>query len=184
MEITEAHILTEIAARNIQAFEQLFFRYQPKIVCFLTSLTHDPELSRDMTQDMFFSIWKDREKLVRIKSVSAYLYQMARNKAYDYFDHLTVTEKYAREYLENASDAESEEERLFAHELQKMIQAAVQQMPPQRQLVYRMSREKGLSNDEIAIRLHISKRTVENHLTAALAILRKIVYLWLFLTIK
>lgn len=65
-----------------------------------------------------------------------------------------------------------------------MIQAAVQQMPPQRQLVYRMSREKGLSNDEIAIRLHISKRTVENHLTAALAILRKIVYLWLFLTIK
>lgn len=109
---------------------------------------------------------------------------MARNKAYDYFDHLTVTEKYAREYLENASDAESEEERLFAHELQKMIQAAVQQMPPQRQLVYQMSREKGLSNDEIAIRLHISKRTVENHLTAALAILRKIVYLWLFLTIK
>lgn len=184
MEITEAHILTEIAAGNIQAFEQLFFRYQPKIVCFLTSLTHDLELSRDMTQDMFFSIWKDREKLVRIKSVSAYLYQMARNKAYDYFDHLTVTEKYAREYLENASDAESEEERLFAHELQKMIQAAVQQMPPQRQLVYRMSREKGLSNDEIAIRLHISKRTVENHLTAALAILRKIVYLWLFLTIK
>ena len=47
MEKTEVHILTEIAAGNIQAFEQLFFRYQPKLVCFLAGLTHDSELSRD-----------------------------------------------------------------------------------------------------------------------------------------
>ena len=102
MEKTEVHILTEIAAGNIQAFEQLFFRYQPKLVCFLTGLTHDSELSRDMAQEMFLSIWKDREKLVQVESVSAYLYQMARYKVYDYFDHLAVTEQYAHEYLENA----------------------------------------------------------------------------------
>lgn len=183
MKKEEVHILTEIAAGNIQAFEQLFFQYQPKLVRFLEGLTHDLELSRDVAQDIFLSIWKDRKELKRVESISAYLYQMARYKVYDYFDHLFVTEQYAQMYLERASDIESDEEQLFARELQAMIQSVVQKMPHQRQLVYRMSREEGLSNDEIAIRLHISKRTVENHLTAALALLRKVVYLCLFMRI-
>lgn len=62
MEKTETHILTEIAAGNKLAFEQLFFQYQPQLVAFLTGLTHDPELSRDMAQEIFLSIWNERKK--------------------------------------------------------------------------------------------------------------------------
>ena len=84
-----------------------------------------------------------RKKLEQIKSISAYLYQMARYKVYDYFDHLSVTEQYTQEYLKNGSGAESMEEWLFTRELQALIQETVNRMSPQRQLVYRMSREKG-----------------------------------------
>ena len=97
MEKTETHILTEIAAGNKLAFEQLFFQYQPQLVAFLTGLTHDPELSRDMAQEIFLSIWNERKKLEQIKSISAYLYQMARYKVYDYFDTFTSVDDVKRD---------------------------------------------------------------------------------------
>lgn len=184
MKISETYILKEIAAGNKQAFEQLFFLYQPKLVALLAGLTHESELSRDIAQEIFLSIWTNRKKLEQIKSISAYLYQMARYKAYDYFDHLNVTDQHIHEYLKNDIRVESMEELLFARELQALIQETVNRMSPQRQLVYRLSREKGLSNENIAQRLNISKRTVENHLTAALGILRKLFCIWMILTIS
>ena len=109
---------------------------------------------------------------------------MARFTVYDYFDRLAVSEKYTNEFLLEASVSQSEEEALFARELQSIISRTVEQMSPQRKLIYQMSREQGLSNDEIATRLNISKRTVENHLTAALAILRKVLYLFFLVCIE
>lgn len=180
----EKYILKEIASGNIQAFEQLFFCYQPRLVNFLAGLTHDKEVSRDMAQDLFLSLWKDRAKLREVHSFSSYLFQMARFVVYDYFDHLTVSEKYTNEFLLEASFSQSDEEALFARELQNRINCAVEQLSPRRKQIYRMSREQGLSNDEIAARLGISKQTVENHITAVLAILRKILYLFFLACLK
>lgn len=177
MKDREKQLLAEIRRGNEQAFEVLFFRYQPRIVNFLESLTHDREISRDMAQEIFLSVWRDRDRLQQIDTISSYFYQAARYKAYDYFNHLTVSERYADEYLQKAIQDESEEEKIFVRELQTLIDRTVRQLSPQRQRIYRLSREHGLSNQEIALYLGISKRTVENQLTAALAILRKVIYL-------
>lgn len=182
--LDEKHILTEVATGNIKAFEQLFLHYQPKLVAFLTGLTHDKEVSRDMSQDLFFTLWNNRERLANVQSFSAYLYQMARFTAYDYFDRLEVADKYTNEFLLKNSFTQSDEEALFAKELQHLIDEAVERMPPQRKLVYVLSRKQGFSNEEIALQLGINKRTVENHLTTALTTLRKIIYLFILTQLK
>ncbi|MDR0430963.1 MAG: LuxR C-terminal-related transcriptional regulator, partial [Tannerellaceae bacterium] len=53
------------------------------------------------------------------------------------------------------------------------IDIVIEKMPPQRKLIYRKSRNEGLSNEQIAQELNISKRTVENHITQALNDIRK-----------
>ena len=176
-------ILNKIASGDQKAFEHLFFLYQPKLLLFLQGMTQDEELSRDIAQEIFLALWKNRTKLDNIESFSNYLYSMARYKVYDYFDHLLIEDQYADEMLQNNPSYNIDEE-LFAKELQRIINEEVEKLSHQRKEIYRMSRIQGLSNDEIAEKLNLNKRTVENHLTAALAIIRKVVYLVILMNIN
>lgn len=174
--MNERQELIAIAQGDMEAFERIFFIYQPRLVYFLTGLIHNEELGRDMAQDIFLSLWENRSKLSQIESFSAYIFKIARYTIYNYYDHLSVQDKYATEYLlKHVSDFASEEEQLFAKELSEAIDKVVDGLSPQRKRIYIMSRKEGFSNDEIAEKLNLNKRTVENHLTAVLAILRKVV---------
>lgn len=163
-----------------KAFELLFLRYQPKLVYFFAGFVHDNDIAQDLAQDLFFNLWNNRTKLSDIRSFQSYLYQMARNILYNYYDHSLVQEKYGAVQFLSPSVSDDLEEQLFASELQALINLKVDQMPPQRKLIFRMSRMEGLSNEDIANQLNINKRTVENHLTAALADLRKMLKVALF----
>lgn len=102
---------------------------------------------------------------------------MARHAIYNYFDHSLVNDKYVNQILHAPITYDSTEEQFFAAELQGMIELLIAHMPEQRQRIYRMSREKGMTNDDIAKELNISKRTVENHLSKALSEIRHVMKL-------
>lgn len=174
--MNEQQLLHNVARGDINSFERIFRLYHPRLVAFLVGLLHDEDEGRDMAQDIFMSLWENREKLSEVRSLSAYLFRMARCAVYNYYDHLNVESKYASEYLLNhVDDSFSEEEKIFARELSNAIDRVVDGLSDQRKRVYVMSRKENLSNDEIAEHLGISKRTVENHLSAVLAVLRKLI---------
>lgn len=163
------------------AFEILFIRYQPKLVSFFTGFLHNEEQAEDLAQDLFFNLWKNRKKLEEVQSFHAYIYKMARNTLYNFYDHSLVREQYDINKCFEPIKTESLEEQIFADELQVLINQWVDSLPPQRQKIFKMSRIEGLTNDEIAIQLQISKRTVENHLTTALSELRSILRTYIIL---
>lgn len=171
----EQQLLYNVAQGDIDSFELIFRLYHPRLVTFLTGLLHDEEEGRDMAQDIFMSLWENKKNLSKIKSFSAYLFRIARCAVYNYYDHLNVKSKYASEYLLNHTEDFSEEEKIFARELHTAIDRVIDGLSAQRKRVYVMSRKENLSNDEIAKHLGISKRTVENHLSAVLAMLRKLI---------
>ena len=69
------------------------------------------------------------------------------------------------------------DDKIQLRELELLVAMVVEKMPPQRKKIYKMSRESGMSSDEIAQTLGINKRTVENHLSQALTDIRKVLFI-------
>jgi RNA polymerase sigma-70 factor (ECF subfamily) len=173
----ELKYIKKLGEGDHQAFDILFARYYPVVKSFLQGFIKNSDIASDMAQDIFLKVWINRKAISQVHSFKAYLFRMSKNMIYDYFEHNAIIEKYDHRQQGEAKYLYSDliEEELYARELSLLIDIAIGEMPLQRKRIFIMSRKKGLSNDEIAEQLKISKRTVENHITQALNDLRKII---------
>ena len=175
---TEKGYIEAVSRGDEQAFESLFLHYFPRIKGFISGILQNEEEAEDISQDIFVSMWQNRERLTNIENLNAYLFRIAKNTVFRHIERSLLFKDYQQQTEQAAfvsGENDSIEEELYAKELEFLFSVSVEKMPPQRKQIYRMSRVDGLSNDEIATRLSISKRTVENHLTLALADIRKII---------
>ncbi|MDR0394839.1 MAG: RNA polymerase sigma-70 factor [Tannerella sp.] len=168
----ETACLKKLAKGDHRSYEILFLYYHPRIHHFLCGFIKNDEEAFDMTQDIFYKVWENRLSMGEVTSFKAYLFTMARHMIYNNYEHNLVKEKYTISQLQLEEEYNPEEE-FFAKELSLLIDLVIEQMPEQRRRIFKLSREKGLSGDEIATRLNISKRTVENQISNALKDLRK-----------
>lgn len=169
----EPGLLLKIAEGDESAFRKLFEHYWDNIYSVALAFTKSPVIAEEMVQDVFVKIWTKRQYLPEVKKFSDYLFIIARNhiftglrkKIYEepFSDHL-------KDYFLEASNLPDQQ--LLCREAEHFLEEAVLQLPPQQQLIYSLSRKEGLSQDEIASRLHISKNTVKSHLSKALQFIR------------
>lgn len=163
---------------NQDAFRFLFLSYFPKVKAFITHLLKDEPLAEDLSQDIFVKLWENRDSLGLIQSFDAYVYRMAKNSVINQIKRDSYGDKYSKEEYLRVEHVSMEEE-IFAKEIQLLVELTVNKMPEQRKKIYRMSRVEGLKNDEIADKLNLSKKTIENHLNLALKEIRKTISLFL-----
>ncbi len=176
---TEKRYIYAVNKGDEQAFEALFLHYFPRIKGFIGGILQNGEEAEDISQDIFVSMWQNRDRLPSIDNLDAYLFRMAKNTVFRHIERSLLFKDYQQQQVERsllfAANNDSIEEEIYAKELECLISIAVEKMPSQRKRIYQMSRVDGLSNKEIAERLVISKRTVENHLTLALSDIRKLI---------
>ncbi|MCL4640338.1 RNA polymerase sigma factor [Olivibacter jilunii] len=156
-----------------RAFEAIYESYHRLIYHFAYSFLKNVELSKEVTQETFLSLWVNREKLDESLPLYPYLFTKARRLTIDAFRRLAKHQRLQAEWTAALGESNNDtEQRMFHRELEVMTEAALQQMPKQQQLVFRMSRSEGLSYEEIAEELQISKNTVKYHLVQSLKFLK------------
>ena len=170
----EKEQIKALSAGDTKAFDALFIHYYPKLKQFILGFIHDELEAEDLSQDVFVKIWNRREGLTNVENLNAYIYKVAKNTLYSYIERNIRIDSLEFEN-EEIPTTEALEELLFAKELGELIDKNISLMPPQRKLIFSLSRKSGLSNEEIASKLNISKRTVEAHISAALIDLRKVI---------
>lgn len=170
-EFTDTQLWNAVRANDQQAFNKLFDKYWVNVYKTGFKYLRDKEASQEIVHDIFLSIWNRRHELV-IDSFPAFLLTAARYQIYSRrklkrFMLDSTTELATDPHTSNEADI-----RIRQTELYDNLQLTLLGLPNRCQEIFRMSRFDYLSNDEIALRLGISKRTVENQLTMALRHIR------------
>ncbi|MDR6782065.1 RNA polymerase sigma-70 factor (family 1) [Pedobacter africanus] len=155
-----------------KTFETIYNLYWEKVYAVCYNNIREIEPAREMVQDIFKSLWERRLQL-ELENVNNYLIRSAKFKTFEYIRNKTNQQKHiCIKYQDCSHSSNCTEERVLFNNLKEKVNILVDTLPCQCRRVYKMSREQGLSNKEIASALLITERAVEYHITRALSVLR------------
>ena len=173
----EKTLLAMVATGNRQAFTKLYTSYLNVLYRYIFLFTKSKEESEEILQDIFIKIWANREKLSEIDSFKNYLFRFAKNKLLDKVRHSQIRLRVLSEIkrTKNISEATTSDQCAY-REYYKVVQQAIEKLPPKRKLIFRLNIENGLSQDEIARELNISKSVVQKQIYSASHFVREYLF--------
>lgn len=165
---TDIVLLSKITAGDEQAFTTLFERYRDKLFYYILRHTKSPEIAEEIVTDIFMKLWLGRELAGQIKDIGAFLHKVGYYKVMDFLRTTARHSRLQQVYAEYTNHmAANAGEPFFDEEMKALLYEAINQLPPQRKLIYRLSKQEGLSHEQIADKLHLSPSTVNNTIVTA-----------------
>lgn len=167
-------LFEQIACGDEHAFEEIFGRFRSGLLSYLVRFTKSSDEAKELTQEIFLKLWINREHLAGIESPQHYIFTMARNKAVDFLRRAALDSRMRRIIWDSIKEYRSTtEEQVFANDSSRLINEAIYKLSVQKQTVFRLSRVEGLTHDQIAMQLNISKNTVKNHIVASVKFIKE-----------
>jgi RNA polymerase sigma-70 factor (ECF subfamily) len=166
--------LDQIKAGDEAAFELVFKKYYALLCNYGYTFLHDKAEAEEVVQSTFLAFWEKRHSLDVHTSVKAYLFSMVRNASLNVLKHKKVESRYAQDEIMTAQRSiEPLSQTIHSNELDRKIAEAMEKLPEQCRMVFKLSRFEELKYAEIAVHLNISVKTVENQIGKALKIMRE-----------
>jgi len=170
----EQLLVLQLKKGNHASYKVLYQKYAPKLYAFSRKYIFSEEDAREIVQDVFLRLWEKRENIDETQPFSSYVIQAAKHRIFNgfrkkvneqaYIDFLAFGDNTVANFTENEVDYQ---------EVKQKAEEAINALPEKRREIFRMSRDEGLKNKEIAEKLQISIKTVENQMGEALKTLRE-----------
>lgn len=173
--LRDSEIIRRIRKGDVGQFESLFRSSYVSLVKYAKTIVKDHDTAEEIVQDLFFRLWKDREKLLIKSSLNGYLFRAVHNRCMHHIEHEKVVGKYTEEMLYMKNDGpENGSDILIYKDLQAAIARILERLPEKAGKIFCMSRFEGLKYSEIAEKLSVSVKTVEANMGKALREFRKV----------
>lgn len=163
-------LLERISHGDPDAYKQLYYLLFNSLYKFALSIIQSRQQAEEIVSDVFVKLWMVRQSLTGIKNPSVYLYTSVRNRALDYLrkdrSH-TIVHLSPQDWEDSLIELKDPSDYCISSDLMKKINAAINQLPPQSKVIFRLVKEDGLSYKQVAKIMEISPLTVRNHLAIA-----------------
>jgi RNA polymerase sigma-70 factor (ECF subfamily) len=170
----ELFIFQRMADGDHHALRFFFDKYYEDLCNFVNLYLHDKTASEDIVQDLFVYFWEKRAEIKIEFSVKAYLLSASRNRYLNYVraekSHQTISHEVV---LSHERYTSPEDSKVDFQTVTRYVNGAIAKLPPRCREVYRLHKEEDLSIREIALKMDIAEKTVENQMTIAIKKLRQ-----------
>ena len=171
--IDEKILLLQVSEGDEKAFAILFGQYGPQLHSYLSGMTRSVAAAEELVQNTFIRVWITRDQLPGIEHPRAWIYKIASNEALNFLKRRALEAKIFRDLqAQDPGPAMTGTDEVLYNEMKEAIRDAVASLSDRRRQVYRMSREQGMKQQDIADALNISVVTVKNTLGTALESIR------------
>ncbi len=152
-------------------FEEVFKDHYKELHAYSCSIIKDSDDAEEIVQNVFFKLWEKKEKIATLNSIPAYLYRSVYNDSLNYIKHHKVRAEYKQHVLHTSSN-DTTDDHAAQKDLEVRVHDAMNSLPEQCRTIFQLSRFEELKYREIADKLGISIKTVENQMGKALKIMR------------
>lgn len=163
----------ESPERDDSSFVEVYHRFSKRVYAFSLKYLRNQEDAEGVVQEVFIKLWTIRYRLGEIENLEGWIFTVCFNIIRKHFKRMASEKKYIQSFTQKDFSADnSSMAEIEYNDLIKKAESIIDKLPDRQKEVYYLSKKEGLSNSDIAHKLKITKKTVENHLFKAKVFIR------------